>query len=191
MDFGLARDLQDTANLTQPGVVLGTLAYLSPEQASGREFDGRADLYALGVVPLPAADRDPPLRDRPDLEHPVEALRRGARAAADAQPRVNRFLESFCLRLLRKDPFERYQTAEEALGSLESAARGAYSLPEEVATYRAAPGRGPLFPRGWSDARPRSRGSSWRSSRPATAAARRSRSKGRRASASGRSSARP
>src|SRR4030095_3099256 len=49
MDFGIAK-LGMTSNLTQTGMTLGTLAYMSPEQVLGEEVDHRADLWSLGVV---------------------------------------------------------------------------------------------------------------------------------------------
>lgn len=49
-DFGIAKSLDDRTQFTQAGLAVGTPSYMSPEQARGQEIDGRADLYALGVV---------------------------------------------------------------------------------------------------------------------------------------------
>jgi hypothetical protein len=50
LDFGLAREVGEQVHLTQTGVVLGTPAYMAPEQAAGEQIDGRADLFSLGCV---------------------------------------------------------------------------------------------------------------------------------------------
>jgi tetratricopeptide (TPR) repeat protein/predicted Ser/Thr protein kinase len=94
-DFGVARAPGIAAQLTLPGVVVGTPAYMSPEQARGTDVDGRADVYALGATlyelatgqaPYPGADRrevleavggtapPPPRAIRPDLSRNVEAI---------------------------------------------------------------------------------------------------------------------
>ena len=74
-DFGIAKALSDESSITQVGSVLGTAAYLAPEQATGVEATARSDIYSLGVVELPVPVGPPPLRG--DDAH-------GARAEAAA-----------------------------------------------------------------------------------------------------------
>jgi len=118
-DFGIAKALH-TMSMTQPGSVLGTVDYMSPEQCLGQTVDGRSDLYSLGVVfyecltgrvPFRAATEyqvmqahvdNPP--DRPDKYSP--ALLPG--------------LIAIVLRLLEKEPARRYQTAVEVLDDLDA-----------------------------------------------------------------------
>ena len=112
MDFGIAR-LEGTAHITQAGVMVGTPAYMAPEQVLGREIDGRADLYAVGVLfyrlitgELPFRGRTPfamaqsPLRDSPT---PIDLIR----------PDVPPWAQALVDRALAKDPADRFQSAME------------------------------------------------------------------------------
>jgi serine/threonine-protein kinase len=128
MDFGLAASTELT-QLTQPGTTLGTVAYMSPEQARGQSSDCRSDLWALGVVlhemligrrPFQGDGGQAVLRAvLNDAPPPVTGLRTGIPIEID------RILE----KALAKDPRERYQHADElwpicAAGSGSSRAGG-------------------------------------------------------------------
>jgi eukaryotic-like serine/threonine-protein kinase len=112
MDFGIARAAADDT-LTQAGTVLGTAAYLSPEQARGDPVDARSDVYSLGCVLYEMLCGRPPFtgasavsiayRHVNDVPDPPSAHRRGIPAAFDA----------VTMRALAKDPDDRYRTAEE------------------------------------------------------------------------------
>ena len=81
-DFGIARAAEGDARLTVTGVAVGTPAYMSPEQAMGdRDVDGRADIYALGVVGYQMLAGELPHQSR---EHAVDAHEAHQRAAAPA-----------------------------------------------------------------------------------------------------------
>src|SRR4030065_1949551 len=69
MDFGLARS-EGRSRLTVTGMVVGTVAYLAPEQALGGQVDGRSDLYALGAVLSEAVAGRPPF----ESEEPISVL---------------------------------------------------------------------------------------------------------------------
>ena len=113
-DFGIARALGSAAdsNLTQVGAVMGTAAYLSPEQAQGGQPDPRSDLYSLGIVLYEmVGGRVPFSGDNPvsiaykqvhEVPQPLNQL------ASD----VPRAFEAIVARLLAKDPDLRYATAE-------------------------------------------------------------------------------
>jgi Tol biopolymer transport system component len=123
LDFGLAKTAAST-QLTRQGSTLGTVAYMSPEQARGEEVDGRTDLWALGVVlyemvagrlPFPADYEQAALYGilNEDPE-PLTAVRTG----------VPMELEAVVSKLLRKEPRLRYQTARDVTADLESVALG-------------------------------------------------------------------
>jgi eukaryotic-like serine/threonine-protein kinase len=118
-DFGLAR-LKSDSGLTVSGDLLGTLRYMSPEQASGKRvvIDGRTDIYSLGVTLYELLTLEPVFEhaDRQEL------LRR----IADEEPRpprkldasIPRDLDTILLRAIAKEPDGRYQTAQELADDL-------------------------------------------------------------------------
>jgi class 3 adenylate cyclase/sugar phosphate isomerase/epimerase len=109
-DFGLAVSL-DRSRLTMEGMMVGTVAYMAPEQALGRQPDARSDLYSLGCVTYEmVTGRAPFLGD-----DPVAIISQHINTAPVApswhNPQVPRALESLILRLLAKDPSERPDNA--------------------------------------------------------------------------------
>jgi tRNA A-37 threonylcarbamoyl transferase component Bud32 len=122
MDFGTAR-VRGAEHMTIDGSVLGTPAYMAPEQVLGRDVDGRADLYSVGVVfyrlltgALPF-EADTPIammqRQLSELPVPVHARRSD----------LPRWCEDVLERALAKAPSDRFQTAEEFRRALEPAAQ--------------------------------------------------------------------
>ncbi len=109
MDFGIARAATDT--LTRTGRILGTAAYLSPEQARGQPADPRSDLYSLGCVLYETLTGRPPFTG----ESPVAVASRHVAEEPEPPSKVNpdvpAALESVVLKALAKDPAIRYQSA--------------------------------------------------------------------------------
>ncbi|HEV8339947.1 MAG TPA: protein kinase [bacterium] len=120
MDFGLARS-EGRSRLTQTGMVVGTVAYLAPEQALGGMVDGRSDLYALGAVLYEAVAGRPPF----ESEDPISVITQHINVPPVAphwhNPAVPEALERIILKLLAKDPVRRYQSAREALDAVTAA----------------------------------------------------------------------
>jgi tRNA A-37 threonylcarbamoyl transferase component Bud32 len=117
-DFGLAK-VVGGETITGVGVVAGTPAYMSPEQAAGEPVDARSDLFSLGVVLYAAATGKPPFDG--DSPHAVLFQIREAtpRPLAEADPTLPAWFCAIVDRLLEKEPARRIQTAAETADQLE------------------------------------------------------------------------
>jgi len=118
MDFGLAKFLAEDATVTARGRVVGTYRYMAPEQALGETLDGRADLYSLGVVIYELLAGRPPF----DAHTPVELWQKILEGEPPSlfthNPHADEELARIAHKLLRKDPDDRFQTAEEIFDRL-------------------------------------------------------------------------
>ncbi len=119
VDFGIAKLVGGGSNdtrMTKAGLIFGTPAYMSPEQAMGMEADVRADLYAVGVILYEMLEGTPPF----ESDDPVKLVR--MQVSKDPPPLsddVAPQLAEVVMKLLAKDRDERYQTATEAREALE------------------------------------------------------------------------
>lgn len=115
-DFGLAQTQDSTSEasrLTQAGAVLGTPAYLSPEQANGDELDVRADVYSLGATLYEALTGEPPFAGDTVYTVLARIQRDEPTPPRKADPRVPRDLETITLKCIEKHPDRRYQSSKE------------------------------------------------------------------------------
>ncbi|HYU77483.1 MAG TPA: protein kinase [Vicinamibacterales bacterium] len=121
LDFGLAkfeaarnRDASVTATqVTIPGLVVGTIAYMAPEQALGRPVDHRVDLFSLGVVLYELATGRPPFAGASPTEIIDHILHETPPQPSALNTRVPTALDAIIARALEKSPTFRYQTARE------------------------------------------------------------------------------
>ncbi len=117
VDFGIAR-LAHGSGLTATNSVLGSAAYLSPEQASGAPADERSDLYALGCVLTTMLTGHPPFAG----EHPLSVMQQHVASAPpalrDRRPAISLAMEALVHRLLAKDPSDRPSSASEVRDEL-------------------------------------------------------------------------
>ena len=126
LDFRLASQVESNNQtqemLTLPGSVMGTAAYMSPEQARGELLDARTDLFSFGAVLYEMATGDAPFRRTTDALLFDALLNRESAPASDRNPEVPSELQEIIGKALKKDRTERYQTASEMLGDLKSLA---------------------------------------------------------------------
>ncbi|HWB41160.1 MAG TPA: serine/threonine-protein kinase [Gemmatimonadales bacterium] len=116
LDFGIAKVAGE--KLTRTGLVLGTLAYMSPEQAAGAVLDHRTDLWALGVVLHEMLTGRPPFT-APSIELLFRAVRFGdPPALRSLRPEATAEVEAVVSRLLQKEPGRRYPDAGAAAAAL-------------------------------------------------------------------------
>jgi eukaryotic-like serine/threonine-protein kinase len=125
-DFGLAKRLQGDSKLTQSGAILGTPAYMPPEQATGKkgEVTILADVYSLGAVLYELLTGRPPFQAETPLDTLLQVLEKEPVPPRQLNPRLDRDLEAVCLKCLHKEPQKRYASAAELPDNLERWQRG-------------------------------------------------------------------
>ncbi len=112
MDFGLAK-LRGGSSLTKEGATIGTVAYMSPEQARGEKVDHRTDIWSLGVVLYEMLSGELPFRGERDVSLLYSIVHEEPRSLGDRKPPVPPDLQRVIERALEKNPGMRYQTAAE------------------------------------------------------------------------------
>jgi len=111
-DFGLAKASTDGDNLTHTGDIVGTLRYMAPERFQGQS-DARGDVYSLGLTLYELLALRPAFDDTNRARLIDKSLHEAPLPPSRIDPGVPRDLETIVLKCLRKDPAERYPTAEE------------------------------------------------------------------------------
>jgi serine/threonine protein kinase/tetratricopeptide (TPR) repeat protein len=135
LDFGIAKVVRHggvpapsdptrtIADVTSPGVILGTVSYMSPEQAMGRALDPRTDIFSLGVLLYQMATGRLPFVGSNPIEVIDRILHHEASAPAELNGRVPDALSAIILRAMEKEPARRYQAAREIRDDLRQLGR--------------------------------------------------------------------
>jgi predicted ATPase len=139
LDFGIAKIAavagRATGELTIGGAILGTPAYMAPEQASGGEVDGRSDVYALGCLLYELVTGRPPFVGGTSARILEQHLAAAPRPPRDLAPDIPAWLDDAIVRALSKDPGERFQTAEELMRALGAGAPAAEPPQHNLPTF--------------------------------------------------------
>jgi eukaryotic-like serine/threonine-protein kinase len=151
MDFGLAR-MAGTEHLTNDGFMIGTPAYMAPEQVLAHEIDGRADLYAMGVVLFRLLTAQLPFKAESGIAMVQKQLHDQPTPARQLRQELPAACDEILARALAKAPHDRFQTAEDfraALVALGAPLSGIAASSASAASMKAAvvPGGGePAMP---------------------------------------------
>jgi eukaryotic-like serine/threonine-protein kinase len=121
MDFGLARQNQADAVtcITQTGMMIGTLDYMSPEQAQGKTVDARSDLFTVGLISYELLTGNMPFKAESAVASLLRRTQERAKPVSEVDASVPRSISQIVSRCLEQDLEKRYQTAQEMLDDLD------------------------------------------------------------------------
>jgi hypothetical protein len=139
-DFGIAKIAESTAAFTGTGII-GTPAYMSPEQAHGeKNLDGRCDVYSLGVVLFQALSGQLPFKADTPMGVAIAHITEPVPSLLEVRPDLPGSFETVIRKALEKDPAKRYQTAGELAGAIKGAIGAMDTLPENRTVLEPAAG---------------------------------------------------
>ncbi len=134
-DFGLVKPIREGRNLTDPGTVVGTPEYVSPEQARGLDVDSRTDIYALGVVLFESVTGQHPFLGETPMDILFKHISEPLPRPSQVNPRIPPALDDVVTRATAKSPGERFQRASQMAQAL----RVALASDETAASIPAQP----------------------------------------------------
>src|SRR5271156_1992375 len=117
MDFGLARSLGESG-MTQTGAIVGTMEYMSPEQALGSQLDQRSDIFSVGLIFFELLTGKAPYQADTAIASLMKRTREEAQSACEVDSSVPRSLSAIVSRCLEREPANRYHSAVELLQQL-------------------------------------------------------------------------
>lgn len=119
MDFGISRSF--AADVTATGAIIGTPAYMAPEQAEGRPVDHRTDIYAFGLVLYEMFTGEQAFTGDTAVTLALKQIRERPKAPRVVDPSLPKHIEAAILRCLEKDPAQRFQSVDEVIQALDGA----------------------------------------------------------------------
>lgn len=132
-DFGIAKLLAEGGQqLTASGAMVGTPAYMSPEQANGVPGDHRSDIYSLGIVFYQMATGQLPYQGETPIATVLMHLREIPKPPSQLNPELPLGIESTILRCIAKDPKDRYQSTRELLDHLRNQDLAAAQITQSI-----------------------------------------------------------
>lgn len=129
LDFGIAR-IEGSESLTQTGALIGTLNYVSPEQVKGKMVDQRSDIYSLGATFYEMLCGKVPISGSSQMEIVMSHMKGVMKPPSHYQREIPSVIDLIVMKMLAKDPADRYQTFEFVIQDLEAFLNGTFT--EEV-----------------------------------------------------------
>ena len=118
MDFGLAKTVQGDG-MTQTGMMIGTMEYMSPEQAMGSDLDARSDIFTMGLIFYELLTGNIPFRAESAIASLVKRTQERAVPLSDVDPTIPPALSMIASKCLERDPKARYTTTQELIDDLD------------------------------------------------------------------------
>jgi tetratricopeptide (TPR) repeat protein/TolB-like protein len=118
-DFGISRSMNSDGTMTETGAILGTVDYMSPEQAKGEVPDHRSDIYSLGVVMFEMFTGAMPFRASNALSVMVKRVHEDAPQPSTVRPGLPPWLSAIILRAMQRNPDARYQNLHELVRDID------------------------------------------------------------------------
>jgi serine/threonine protein kinase len=144
MDFGIARSMEAVTRLT--GSMVGTPAYMAPEQVAGKAVDYRTDIYALGLILYEVFTGKPAFHAENAVAVALKQMRESPAPPHEIEPAIPVFIERAILKCLEKDPSKRFQSVKELKEILASPAAPAAPQPMPILASTHSSNSTPLAP---------------------------------------------